>query len=144
MKIVGSGGHLLSISNVRMSDDFDVASFECGEPEFSGLLNEKEKYDVVDSAYLTIGSEVTLAGFPNWQKGDTPHVEKGFVTAFTKYGEAKMIRISPKIIFGNSGGPILDKKGRVVGIATVGASVMDDSTHSYLCIPSADLLKFLS
>lgn len=65
---------------------------------------------------------VTVLGFPNHNIGDTGFVFSGNVTGFRREpisGES-VITISATIIEGNSGGPVLDSTGKVIGVAARG------------------------
>jgi S1-C subfamily serine protease len=84
---------------------------------------------------LTVGSadgleqmdKVIVAGFPNYRKGDSGTVMVGAVAGFRMVSGIRRILVSTSIVAGNSGGPVLDKNGNVVGIAVTGADRMEDA-----------------
>jgi len=56
----------------------------------------------------------------NYHVGDSVHIARGPVTQERKYFGVQHFVIQPTIVKGNSGGPVLDKANRVVGIAVKG------------------------
>ena len=68
----------------------------------------------------SLGAEIAVAGYP--LKGllaPTLNVTRGNVSALTGLGnEAKWLQISAPVQRGNSGGPVLDKAGNVIGVVT--------------------------
>ncbi len=68
---------------------------------------------------------VWIAGFPNFRLGDDCHLLPGQVTGVSASGIVRYFRISQAIVKGNSGGPILNGDGKIVGIATRGVDTHD-------------------
>ena len=68
----------------------------------------------------SLGTEVAVAGYP--LKGllaPTLNVTRGNVSSLTGLGnEAKWLQISAPVQHGNSGGPVLDNAGNVIGVVT--------------------------
>ena len=68
----------------------------------------------------SLGAEVAVAGYP--LKGllaPTLNVTRGNVSSLTGVGnEAKWLQISAPVQHGNSGGPVLDNAGSVIGVVT--------------------------
>jgi S1-C subfamily serine protease len=64
------------------------------------------------------GEEVTIVGFPlGGAPGQGPRAGTGVVSALSgPRGDARLIRIDATILPGNSGGPVLDAEGRVIGV----------------------------
>ncbi len=62
----------------------------------------------------------------------------------TRLGQNRIL-ISPPIVSGNSGGPVLDSRNRVIGIAATGADKFENTTKTvdYGVIP-AESLKALT
>jgi S1-C subfamily serine protease len=71
--------------------------------------------------------KVVVAGFPNYRLGDSGNVAVGSVTGFRMVSGIRRILVDTPIVGGNSGGPVLDAHGRVVGVAVTGADRMEDA-----------------
>ena len=73
------------------------------------------------SVRLNQGDEVKVVGFPNYAEGKSIQVSPGVVTGRGMWFEHDTISVDPRIICGNSGGPVLNAANEVVGIAFFGA-----------------------
>jgi serine protease Do len=117
--VVGDGTGMVSIELatgrrvvgevVRVNKDIDVALIQL----------EKGKYlaaPVKSADSLRVGDPVYAIGTPLDQRLART-VTKGIVSAFREEEGKKLIQSDVAIHPGNSGGPLLDEKGRVVGIA---------------------------
>ena len=77
------------------------------------------------AASLVQGSEVVLYGFPNYGPNQSHHAERGHVTSFETVSGILRFNVSCSIVAGNSGGPVLDSFGLVVGIAVTGVDAAE-------------------
>ncbi|WAH38603.1 reverse transcriptase domain-containing protein [Alicyclobacillus dauci] len=98
---------------------------------------------------IEIGKNIILVGYPNYQVGDTPYIQNGAITMERKVRssgiEQKRFMISASIIYGNSGGPVLNESGKVIGIAVTGQPSLvtpshSDRTEKHGVIPIGDIL----
>lgn len=79
---------------------------------------------------LKLGDEVSVFGFPGIG-GDTLTLTKGIISGFdNQYG---FYKVSAAINKGNSGGPVLDAQGRLIGIATAVFRSEIDCGESQIC-----------
>jgi S1-C subfamily serine protease len=75
-----------------------------------------------DSSNLSVGTRVSLLGFPNYHVGDSVAVRHGSITQSRNYIGVPHYLVDTDIVVGNSGGPVLNDKNEVVGIAVKGLS----------------------
>jgi hypothetical protein len=87
---------------------------------------------------------LAVTGFPNYRLGDSGVIVPGLVIGFRMVSGIRRVLTNAPIIAGNSGGPVLDKDNRVVGVAVTGADRMEEAqeTEHHGIIP-IDALKFL-
>ena len=63
-----------------------------------------------------------LAGYPNWSAGRLPNIADARILSLYARQGLQRFEISMNIRQGNSGGPFLDPRFRVAGVAQRGAS----------------------
>lgn len=108
--------------------------------DFNGI----KRLEVGDDSKLGIGYKVTVIGFPQYSPGETPYINTGkIIQSKILYGQ-KIWLVDIPIIHGNSGGPVLNEKQEVIGIATIGSPIHDLSTKLHGFIPISTLLNYYS
>jgi RNA-directed DNA polymerase len=97
-----------------------------------------------DPAALRQSQAIRVLGFPNYAPGNQCSIRNGEVTAFRISSAIRRILVDAHIIAGNSGGPVLDARNRVIGVAAKGAASEDEAaeTDKHEVIP-IDALKHL-
>ena len=80
------------------------------------------------------GDTVTLYGFPDYHLRQAPVVATGNVTGDREFNRINQFLISPLIVAGNSGGPVLDSKNRVIGIASHGPRNNADGANQIMSV----------
>lgn len=71
-----------------------------------------------------IGSKMVVAGYPNYKDGDQVFIDKGEVIqirTLPKTPGTPWFVVNAKIVVGNSGGPILNRLNKVIGVAVTGS-----------------------
>ena len=75
--------------------------------------------------------EIVLAGYPDFAKGRSKIVDRGRILGWHSFYKPPRFFISRPIIYGNSGGPVLDLNNKVVGIAIRGAGSENEGEKTY-------------
>lgn len=139
---VASGSTSLELSSWDGTDfEEQIQAISTG-PDLA-LLNGPGPGGMVklDTARLPVGTKVWAAGYP---LGDQLTVTPGVVVGYpdgTPFGEPSgVMEITNAIQHGNSGGPVLDSAGAVVGVVFA----LDTLNNDGLAIPAATLTQFLS
>jgi S1-C subfamily serine protease len=132
-------GKKFRVTRERHDNERDLAILEA-----AGIPKHKELRSGA-STKLGLHDRVTLLGFPEEHKGDVAIVHRGEVTSEHRFrfGQDRIL-ISAPIVEGNSGGPVLDSRNRVIGIAATGADKFERTTATvdYGVIPIETLLEF--
>ncbi|MCW8802387.1 MAG: trypsin-like peptidase domain-containing protein, partial [Candidatus Bathyarchaeota archaeon] len=114
-----------------------ILSVDAPEEEFSPL-------EIISSSSLQVGDPVIVVGTPYGLAGS---MSTGYVSALGRtltaettggYVIANVIQTTAALNPGNSGGPVLNYKGEVVGIAT---AIVEDSEGLGFAIPSNTILR---
>ena len=96
------------------------------------------------SGGLRVMDRVYVCGFPNHHFGDTPQVRDSAMSGRRGEGKKARVLLTTGVVFGCSGGPVVDERGVVLGVAVTGAErveVIDDTEkHGMVPIESIDLL----
>ena len=117
-----------------------VLSVDAPEDEYVPL-------EIASSSNLQVGDPVMVVGTPYGLAGS---MSTGFVSALGRtltaettggYVIANVIQTTAPLNPGNSGGPVLNYQGQVVGIAT---AIVEDSQGVGFAIPSNTILKEIS
>ncbi len=132
-------GLVTSAHNLE-KDKFDTVLYKVGIPDDKHIVKVRDinpKLDIAiievskgwvraglakgDSSRLKAGDSVKVVGFPNHAEGKSIHVHQGKVTGKGKWFGVDTINVDARIIYGNSGGPVLNDRSEVIGIAFYGA-----------------------
>jgi RNA-directed DNA polymerase len=109
--------------SVRLKDDeMDLAVLEFAQP-----LPHAHSLKPETDTPLQRGDIVQLLGHPHWGIGATVQVASGHVTGFRKFMTHDAFMITARVLEGNSGGPVLNAAGRVVGVARAGADTYENA-----------------
>lgn len=132
------------VKTVKHDSKLDIAilEFDIPDPPPSYELRRSEG----DSPKLS--DDVVLGGFPHYGPGDSATIKEGHIIGFTGASRIRLIphiTIDAPIISGNSGGPLVNSKGRVIGIAARGAGDDEEAerTHRHEAIPISAIDELL-
>lgn len=108
-------------------EDYDISGLECG------CADNLQQMD-----------HIAVAGFPNYQIGDTGVLSPGLVIGFRPTHGIRRLLVNAAIVCGNSGGPVLDANNCVIGIAVTGADcseqIMTTENHGVIPIEALSYL----
>ncbi len=115
LTITDANGKQWQASVVQRAANIDLAVLKIdGDPP--GVLS------FADSSKLSLGQPVFTVGFPLADElGNSPKYTEGTVSSTRGPGDdAQAFQVSIPLQGGNSGGPIVDQRGRVVGVVSFG------------------------
>jgi S1-C subfamily serine protease len=88
---------------------------------------------------------VALLGYPNHNVGDSCRFAPGQVVSFRALRGLRWLLLNTPIIAGNSGGPVIDGRSRVVGVAAAGVDCDDEAErtekHGVIPIDALEVLR---
>jgi len=89
-----------------------------------------------------LGDEIRIFGYPAIG-GSTLTVTDGFLGGLDESGGSPLYKTTSQIAQGNSGGPVIDSKGKVLGIATARFVNVEESESLGLITPARYLAELL-
>lgn len=119
---------------VHSDEEKDVAILRCDNPDWNPFFAARScRLNFKDSS---VGASVQVVGYPNHTEGASCQVYPGHVTGHRILDGQRYFSVSQPIVKGNSGGPVIDEFGQVVGIATRGVDAADVANLAFNgCIP---------
>lgn len=123
------------IKIIRKNDVIDLALFSAEGIDYPDGL------EIGNSDLATLNDHVAVAGFPNHNYGDTGIFSPGLIVGFRVVSSIRRLLVNTPLIAGNSGGPIVSKDSKVIGVAVTGADKMENAnaTENHGVIPIAAL-----
>lgn len=130
---IGTNGYLLTNEHVVRAAKFVKVKLATGREILGEVVRTDTRRDValikaeegdmlalpINPKELEIGSDVYAIGTPLDKKLSTT-VTKGIVSAYREEDGMKFIQSDVQILPGNSGGPLVDQFGNIVGISVMG------------------------
>ena len=97
-------------------------------------LLESKKLPTLTLNYVELGIDesIRVVGYPGIG-GDTITLTNGVISGFDNSSSAKFYKVSAKISHGNSGGPVVNEAGELIGIATAGFAADVDCPTKDTC-----------
>lgn len=106
-----SNGITLQMQVIRESPDYDLALLKINGSGFKSL-------PLGDSSEQIVGEEVFAIGTP-FHTELSQSVTKGIISGKRIFREKEYIQTDVKVNPGNSGGPLINSKGEIIGIVTL-------------------------
>jgi S1-C subfamily serine protease len=103
-----------------ISDEFnDMAIIKISDEKFTSVQEIPYRFDTQTK---DVGTEVFTLGYPMTDiMGTEPKYTKGEISAKSGYqGDIRTYQVSVPMTYGNSGGPLFDYDGNVIGITSGG------------------------
>lgn len=120
---------------VKVNKDFDLAILKVNLSSSRGVF-------LLNSHNTSVGEDVFAIGTP-LEKTLGQTVTRGIVSGYREWGGSDFIQTDVSINSGNSGGPLLNTKGEIIGINTLKASGKNISGIGF-AIPSDIIIKMLN
>jgi S1-C subfamily serine protease len=128
-------GESFKVQTIYVDPQFDIAILQISDPAFKSLSALPYTFKKTDS---DLGEDVYTIGYP---KDDVVY-GKGYLSSATGFGgDSTAYQISIPVNPGNSGGPLMDNKGNVIGIVSGKQTQADGAAFA---IKSDFLLKAIS
>lgn len=128
-------GHEYRTTVVYVDPSVDIALLYINDTTFQKMRNTPYSFKEADAE---LGEEVFTLGFPR----DEPVYGQGYLSSRTGYlGDTTAYQISIPLNPGNSGGPLLDHRGNVIGIVRGKQTGLDGASFA---IKTDALLRVIS
>jgi serine protease Do len=119
---------------IKVNSDYDLALLKIPTGNLKALNFAAQKADV--------GDEVYAAGTP-LEKSLGQTVTKGIVSGFREWNGVSFIQTDVSINAGNSGGPLVNDKGEIIGITTMKAFGKGIEGIGF-CIPAEEVIEMMN
>tara|TARA_A100001391_G_scaffold118801_2_gene80609 strand:- start:197 stop:1630 length:1434 start_codon:yes stop_codon:yes gene_type:complete len=127
---------------VRYDAAKDVALLEPQDEDWKAVIASTSSE--LSFSNTAIGDRVKVAGYPSYFVGDSCQLPPAEVVAFSKLEGIQYFRISGTIVKGNSGGPVFNSSGQVIGIASRGIDTHEVTNAAFNgCLELFRIEKFL-
>lgn len=132
--VQSNNGSSYKIKVVHVDKDYDLAILQIDDPSFQGLGNVPYTFKKASS---DIGEDVFTIGFPR----DEAVYGSGYLSSQSDYaGDTIAYQVSIPVNPGNSGGPLVDNHGNIIGIVKGKQTLADGAAFA---VKSKFLLKSL-
>lgn len=114
-----------------------VAALDLALMEIVGLPADAPRLCAGTSNATSRGDEIIVWGFPNYRLHDTAQSHRGRVSGYRTVSTVRRLLVDAPIVAGNSGGPVLNHRNEVIGVAVTGADRIEDAhrTEDHGVIP---------
>lgn len=122
--VLDNKGNAYKARVFRSDSQYDLAIIKIEDEKFSPLASLPYR---LKQNGVGMGEEVYTLGFPK----DDSVFDQGYVSSKTGYnGDSTQYQVSIPVNPGNSGGPLLDQKGNIIGVISAKQSQVDGATFA--------------
>lgn len=114
-----------TLNEISSDDVIDYAVYKL---PFS--VNNELTFKCGDSRKTKVGEQVTIIGYPNHQKGNSPYIQPCIVTSEKYFQGAPFFTVSGRVVHGASGGLVLNSDHEAIGIIKGGIVSWSDDTDN--------------
>lgn len=126
------------LSFIKSDKEIDIAILSAMVP-FS-----QNKYLVLDESFnYKVGSEVYIIGYPDYAKQEEPTITRTKIKGKTSFLNQIRYQVMDEIKHGNSGGPVFNSRGKVIGIASNGNATGSSKNTKSSFIPITTLVDYI-
>jgi S1-C subfamily serine protease len=122
--VVDNKGNSYKARVIRTDSQYDLAILKIDDDNFTPLSSLPYR---LKQNGVAMGDEVYTLGFPK----DDAVFNQGYVSSKTGYnGDSTQYQVSIQVNPGNSGGPLLDQHGNIIGVISARQSQVDGATFA--------------
>lgn len=110
------------INLIKSEQNIDYALYK--------VSTDDECFEIGDSTTLETGDQVTIVGYPKFQKGDSPYIQTCNITSRTNYMGSVLFTVSGRVVHGASGGIVLNNQGAAIGLLKGGVDSYEKEADS--------------
>lgn len=154
---ISSDGYLLTSAHVVGGAKFVKVKLTTGREVLGEVIRSDTRRDValikteenqmiplpINDTEINVGNEVYAIGSPLDEKLNTT-LSKGIVSGYRVEDGIRFIQGDIDVLPGNSGGPLVDRNGNVLGIAVSGIFLAEAPTRLNFFIPIQEALNSLN
>ncbi|HAY34722.1 MAG TPA: hypothetical protein DCY06_11385, partial [Bacteroidetes bacterium] len=146
IKVRGINNNFSKLYNAKVivaDNNNDIAVIQIDDPDFISI--ENIPYNLSGNS-IDVGSSVFALGYPlRSTMGDEIKLTDGLISAKSGYkGDITAYQISVPVQPGNSGGPLFDESGNIVGIINAKNSMAENASYAVKISYLKNLLESLS
>ena len=113
------------LNEISSNKEIDYAVYK---PAFQ--INDELTFKCGDSRKSKVGDQVTIIGYPNHQKGNSPYIQSCNITSKKYFQGALFFTVSGRVVHGASGGIVLNSDHEAIGVLKGGIVSYEDETNN--------------
>lgn len=114
-----------TLNEISSDKDIDYAVYK-----LPFTINDELTFKCGDSRKSKVGDQVTIIGYPNHQKGNSPYIQSCSITSEKYFHGAQFFTVSGRVVHGASGGIVLNSDNEAIGVIKGGIVSLEDDTDN--------------